>query len=113
MVRQPSSSRPLVDRALMPPRHGVPVEAAWDRNRAVMPAHQTTIPGSPTQDHVTRRNGRNGGAWVSGEDRQNARHVGASLRVLKPSRHTQMTTTVASVSVVEAEMDVAALAGDA
>ena len=89
------------------------MEAACDWNRAVMPAHQATITGSPIQDHVTRRDGRNGGAWVSGEDRQNARHVGASLRVLKPNRHTQMTTTVASVSVVEAEMDVAALAGDA
>ena len=44
---------------------------------------------------------------------QTARYVGASLRVLQPNRHTQMTTTVASVSVVEAEMDVAALAGNA
>jgi hypothetical protein len=87
------------------------VEAAWDRNRAVMPAHQATITGGPLQDHVTMRDGRNGGAWVQGEDMKNAPHVGASLRVLQPNRHTHMTTTVASVSVVEAEMDAAALAG--
>ena len=57
------------------------------------------------------RDGRNGWAWVRGEDMQEARHVGASLRVLQPNSHTQMTKTVASVRVVEAESDVATLAG--
>jgi hypothetical protein len=55
--------------------------------------------------------GRNGGAWVQGEDMKNERHVGSYLRVLKPNSHTHMTKMVASVSFVEAEIDVATLAG--
>jgi hypothetical protein len=96
----------------MPPREVFQVEEACDRNSAVMQAHHAAITGGIIKNHITMRDGRNGGAWVSGEDRPTARHVGASRRVLQPKRNTQMTTTVASVSGVEAEMDVAALAGD-
>jgi len=97
----------------MPPREVFQVEEACDRNRAVMQANHAAITGGIIKDHITMRDGRKGGAWVQGEDMKNACHVGSSLRVLKPNRHTQMTTMVASVSVVEAEMDVATLAGDA
>ena len=96
----------------MPPRKVFPVEAACDQHRAVMQANHATSTGGLIQDHVTMSDGaRNGGAWVQGEDMKKARHIGSSLRVLEPNRHTQMTTTVASVDVVDAEMDVAALAG--
>jgi hypothetical protein len=95
----------------MPQRQVFQVEEACDRNRAVMKATHAAITGGLIQDPITMRDGRKGGAWAQGEDMQEERHGGASLRVLKPNRHTQMTKPVASVSVVEAEMDVATLAG--
>jgi hypothetical protein len=95
----------------MPPREVFQVEEACDRNSAVMQANHAAITGGIITDHITMRDGRKGGAWVQGEDMKQACHVGSSLRVSKPNSHTQMTKMVASVSVVEAEMDVATLAG--
>jgi hypothetical protein len=95
----------------MPPREVFQVEEACDRNSAVMQANHAAITGGIIKDHITMRDGRKGGAWVQGEDMKKACHVGSSLRVLKPNRHTQMTKMVASVSVVEAEIDMATLAG--
>jgi hypothetical protein len=78
-----------------------------------MKANHAAITGGIITDHVTMSDGRNRGAWVQGEDMKEARHVGSSPRVLKTNSHTPMTKTVASVRFVEAEIDVAALAGDA
>lgn len=97
----------------MPQREVFQVEEACDRNSAVMQGNHAAITGGIIKDHITMRDGRKGGACVQGEDMKKERHVGSYLRVLKPNSHTQMTTMVASVSVVEAEMDVATLAGDA
>lgn len=106
-----SRDRSLVDRELMPPREVFQVKEACDRNSAVMKANHAAITGGIIKDHITMSDGRKGGAWVQGEDIKEERHVGSYLRVLKTNRHTQMTKTVASVSFVEAEIDVARLAG--
>jgi hypothetical protein len=76
-----------------------------------MQANHAAITGGIIRDHITMSDGRKGGAWVQGEDMKKERHVGSSLQVLKPNSHTHTTKTVASVSVVEAEIDVATLAG--
>jgi hypothetical protein len=97
----------------MPPREVFQVEAACDRNSAVMQANHAAIMGGIIKDHITMSDGRKGGAWVQGEDMKEERHGGSSLRVLKTNSHTQMTKTVAYGSFIEAEIDVAMLAGSA
>jgi hypothetical protein len=97
----------------MPPREVFQVEEARDRNRAVMQVDHAAITGSIINDHITMSDGRSGSAWVQGEDMRDERHVGSYLWVFGTDSHTQSTKTVASVSVVEAEIDVATLAGDA
>jgi hypothetical protein len=97
----------------MPPREVFQVEAACDRNSAVMQADHAASTGGILKGHITMSDGRKGGAWVQGEDMREERHGGASLRVLKTNSHTNRTKTVASVSVIEAERDLAALADSA
>ena len=112
-IRQQSRYRPLVVRGLMPQREVFQVEEACDRNSAVMQANHAAITGGIIKDHITMRDGRKGGVWVQGEDMREERHGGASLRVLKTNSHINRTKTVASVSVIEAESDLATLADPA
>jgi hypothetical protein len=95
----------------MPQREVFQVEEACDRNSAVMQANHAAITGGIIKDHITMSDGRKGGAWVQGEDMREESHVGSYLRVFKTNSHTHMTKTVAYVSFVEAEIDVATLAG--
>jgi hypothetical protein len=82
-----------------------------DRNSAVMKANHAAITGGIIKDHITMSDGRSGGAWVQGEDMREESHVGSCLRVFGTASHKNITRTVAYVSFVEAEIDVAMLAG--